>query len=111
MAEYPRPFLQLGEGRRPMLTWPRQLPIGGEPADVVEIVDAYAAWLSTSEIPKLYIRAEPGTHSAKMVEQVRTWPNQQEVAVQGIHYPQEDAPDEIGAAIATWLEGLRVTRQ
>jgi haloalkane dehalogenase len=94
-----------------MLTWPRQLPIGGEPADVVEIVDAYAAWLSTSEIPKLYIRAEPGTHSAKMVEQVRTWPNQQEVAVRGIHYPQEDAPDEIGTAIATWLEGSLVTRQ
>jgi haloalkane dehalogenase len=111
MAEYRRPFLQPGEGRRPMLTWPRQLPIGGEPADVVEIVDAYAAWLSTSEIPKLYIRAEPGTHSAKMVEQVRTWPNQQEVAVRGIHYPQEDAPDEIGTAIATWLEGSLVTRQ
>jgi haloalkane dehalogenase len=111
MAEYRRPFLQPGEGRRPMLTWPRQLPIGGEPADVVEIVDAYAAWLSTSEIPKLYIRAEPGTHSAKMVEQVRTWPNQREVAVRGIHYPQEDAPDEIGTAIATWLEGSGVTRQ
>jgi haloalkane dehalogenase len=110
MAEYRRPFLQPGEGRRPMLTWPRQLPIGGEPADVVEIVDAYAAWLSTSEIPKLYIRAEPGTHSAKMVEQVRKWPNQQEVAVRGIHYPQEDAPDEIGTAIATWLAGSRVTR-
>jgi haloalkane dehalogenase len=111
MAEYRRPFLQPGEGRRPMLTWPRQLPIGGEPADVVEIVDAYAAWLSTSEIPKLYIRAEPGTHSAKMVEHVRRWPNQQEVAVRGIHYPQEDASDEIGTAIATWLKGLRVTRQ
>jgi haloalkane dehalogenase len=111
MAEYRRPFLEPGEGRRPMLTWPRQLPIGGEPADVVEIVDAYAAWLSTSAIPKLYIRAEPGTHSEKMIEQVRTWPNQQEVAVRGIHYPQEDAPDEIGVAIATWLEGLRTPRR
>jgi haloalkane dehalogenase len=106
MAEYRRPFLEPGEGRRPMLTWPRQLPIGGAPADVVEIVDAYAAWLSTSVIPKLYIRAEPGTHSEKMIEQVRTWPNQQEVTVRGIHYPQEDAPDEIGAAIATWLRGF-----
>jgi haloalkane dehalogenase len=106
MAEYRRPFLQPGEGRRPMLTWPRQLPIGGEPTDVVEIVEAYAAWLSTSAIPKLYIRAEPGTHSVKMIKQVRTWPNQQEVAVRGIHYPQEDAPDEIGTAIATWLQGL-----
>jgi haloalkane dehalogenase len=110
MAEYRRPFLEPGEGRRPMLTWPRQLPIGGEPADVVEIVGAYAAWLATSEIPKLYIRAEPGTHSEKMIKQVRTWPNQQEVAVRGIHYPQEDAPDEIGAAIATWLQGFERTR-
>jgi haloalkane dehalogenase len=107
MAEYRRPFLEPGEGRRPMLTWPRQLPIGGEPADVVEIVDDYAEWLSASGIPKLYIRAEPGTHSQKMIEQVRAWPNQQEIAVRGIHYPQEDAPDEIGAAIARWLEGLR----
>jgi haloalkane dehalogenase len=73
--------------RRPMLTWPRQLPIGGEPSNVVAIVDAYAAWLSTSAIPKLYIRAEPGTHSEKMIEQVRTWPNQQEVIVRGIKYP------------------------
>jgi haloalkane dehalogenase len=111
MAEYHRPFLQPGEGRRPMLTWPRQLPIDGEPSDVVEIVEAYAAWLSTSAIPKLYIRAEPGTHSAKMIEQVRAWPNQQEVTVRGIHYPQEDAPDEIGAAIAAWLQRLRETRQ
>jgi haloalkane dehalogenase len=110
MAEYRRPFLQPGEGHRPTLTWPRQLPIGGEPSDVVEIVDAYAAWLSKSEIPKLYLRAEPGTHSEKIIEQVRTWPNQQEVAVRGNHYPQEDAADEIGSAIATWLEGLRAKR-
>jgi haloalkane dehalogenase len=110
MAEYRRPFLEPGEGRRPMLTWPRQLPIGGEPADVVEIVDAYAKWLSASKIPKLYVRAEPGTHSEKMIERVWTWPNQQEIAVRGIHYPQEDAPDEIGAAIAKWLERLRTTR-
>jgi haloalkane dehalogenase len=98
MAEYCRPFLEPGEGRRPMLTWLRQLPIGGEPADVVEIVDGYAQWLSASRIPKLYIRAEPGTHSEKTIEQVRTWPNQQEIAVRGIRYPQEDAPAEIGAA-------------
>ena len=110
MAEYRRPFLRPGEGRRPMLTWPRQLPIGGEPSDVVDIVDAYAAWLSTSAIPKLYIRAEPGTHSARMIEQIRTWANQQEVTVRGIHYPQEDSPDEIGGAIAAGQQGLRETR-
>jgi haloalkane dehalogenase len=103
MAEYRRPFLEPGEGRRPMLTWPRQLPIGGEPADVVEIFESYGAWLAASDIPKLYIRAEPGTHSQKMIEQVRAWPNQQEVTVRGIHYPQEDSPEEIGAAIAAWL--------
>ncbi|MCU1259389.1 MAG: haloalkane dehalogenase [Bryobacterales bacterium] len=107
MAEYRRPFLQPGEGRRPMLTWPRQLPIGGEPSDVVAIVDAYAVWLSTSAIPKLYIRAEPGTQSEKMIRQVRTWPNQQEVAVGGIHYPQEDSPEEIGASIAAWVRRLK----
>jgi haloalkane dehalogenase len=106
MDEYRRPFLEPGEGRRPTLTWPRQLPIGGEPADVVEIVNAYAAWLSTSAFPKLYIRAEPGTHSEKMIEQVRTWPNQQEVTVRGVHYPQEDSPDEIGVALAAWLKDL-----
>jgi haloalkane dehalogenase len=111
MAEYRRPFLEPGEGRRPMLTWPRQLPIGGEPAEIVKIVDTYAAWLSASAIAKLYIRAEPGTHSEKMIAQVRRWPNQQEVSVRGIHYPQEDAPDEIGVAIATWLEGSRTPRQ
>src|SRR5260221_9655897 len=85
MAEYRRPFLEPGEGRRPMITWPRQLPIGGEPAEIVKIVDTYAAWLSASAIAKLYIRAEPGTHSEKMIAQVRRWPNQQEVAGPCIH--------------------------
>jgi haloalkane dehalogenase len=111
LTEYRRPFLEPGEDRRPMLTWPRQLPIGGEPADVVDVFEMYGAWLAASGVPKLYIRAEPGTQSEKIVAQVRTWPNQQEVTVRGIHYPQEDAPDETGAAIATWLEGLRTTRQ
>jgi haloalkane dehalogenase len=110
LAEYRRPFLQPGEGRRPMLTWPRQLPIGGEPADMVEVFEKYGAWLAINSIPKLYIRAEPGTHSEKLIAQVRAWPNQQEVAVRGIHYPQEDAPDEIGAAMATWLRGLPFAR-
>jgi haloalkane dehalogenase len=106
MTEYRRPFLEPGEGRRPMLTWPRQLPIGGEPPDVVAIVEAYAAWLATTPVPKLYFRAEPGTHSPQMIQQVRTWPNQQEVAVPGIHYPQEDSHVQIGAAAAAWLREL-----
>jgi haloalkane dehalogenase len=110
MAEYRRPFLQPGESRRPMLTWPRQLPIGGEPQDVIDIVNAYAAWLAASEIPKLYIKANPGTHSKRMIEQIRKWPNQQEFTVKGIHYPQEDSPDEIAAYIAAWLHVLRTVR-
>jgi haloalkane dehalogenase len=110
MAEYRRPFLEPGEGRRPMLTWPRQIPIGGEPAIVVEVFEKYGAWLAQSEVPKLYVRAEPGTHAEKLIAQVRSWPNQTEVVVKGIHYPQEDSPDEIGAAIAAWFDGLPAWR-
>jgi haloalkane dehalogenase len=110
LAEYRRPFLDPGEDRRPMLTWPRQLPIGGEPEDVAGIVNEYAAWLAESEIPKLYIKADPGTHSKRMVQQIRSWPMQQEFEVKGIHYPQEDAPDEIAAYIAAWLHMLPMSR-
>jgi haloalkane dehalogenase len=106
MAEFRRPFLEPGESRRPMLTWPRQLPIGGEPANVIEIVENYAAWLAETQIPKLYVRADPGTHSPRLVERVKSWPNQREITVKANHYPQEDAPHEIGAAIAGWLPGL-----
>jgi haloalkane dehalogenase len=111
MAEYRRPFLEPGEGRRPMLTWPRQLPIGGEPADVAEVFENYGTWLAESGLPKLYIRAEPGTHSEKIMAQARSWPNQEEIAVAGIHYPQEDAPDEIGKAMAQWLGKLSEEKQ
>ena len=107
MTEYRRPFLEPGEGRRPMLTWPRQIPIDGEPANVVEIFEDYGVWLARTEIPKLFIRAEPGTYSPRLLDKVRSWPNQKEVVVKGIHYPQEDAPNDIGAAIAAWLHGLR----
>lgn len=107
LAEYRRPFLEAGEGRRPMLTWPRQIPIDGEPANVVKIFEDYGAWLASTPIPKLWLRADPGTYSARLLAQVRSWPNQKEVVVTGIHYPQEDAPDDIGTAIAAWLNGLR----
>jgi haloalkane dehalogenase len=106
LAEYRRPFLEAGTGRMTMLTWPRELPIGGTPVDVVDIVDAYAAWLATTDIPKLYVRAEPGTHAQRMIDQVRRWPNQQELVVRAIHYPQEEAPAEIGAALSAWLAKL-----
>jgi haloalkane dehalogenase len=104
MNEYRRPFAQPGEDRRPTLTWPRQIPLGGEPADVVEIVQSSADWLSTSDVPKLFINAEPGTIlTGAQREFCRTWPNQTETTVAGIHFIQEDSADDIGQAIAGWL--------
>ena len=104
MAAYRRPFRRAGEDRRPTLTWPRQIPIEGEPADVHEIVTSYAKWLATSEVPKLFINADPGAILiGKQREFCRTWRNQTEVTVSGIHFIQEDSPDEIGEAIAGWL--------
>ncbi len=104
MDEYRRPFAAVGEDRRPTLTWPRQIPIDGEPAEVVEIVQSYADWLSTSEIPKLFVNADPGTIlTGAQREFCRTWPNQTEVTVPGIHFIQEDSADAIGEAIADWL--------
>jgi haloalkane dehalogenase len=93
--------------RRPTLTWPRQIPIEGEPADVTEIVDAYAQWLSTADLPKLFISAEPGALVAGAVaEYCRSWPNLTEVTVAGSHFIQEDSPHEIGEAIADWVATL-----
>ena len=107
MEVYRRPFLNPGEDRRPTLTWPRQIPIEGQPADVVEIVTAYGAWLAQSDIPKLFINAEPGAIlRGKAREFCRTWPNQQEVTVKGSHFIQEDSPDEIGRAIAAFIRNL-----
>ena len=107
MAEYRRPFLEPGESRRPTLTWPREIPIEGKPEDVTEIVGSYAVWLRQSPIPKLFVNAEPGAILVgEQREFCRTWPNQTEVSVPGIHFLQEDAPDEIGHAIADWLGNL-----
>ncbi len=104
MAEYRKPFLKPGEDRRPTLTWPRQIPIEGEPEDVAAIVDSYSQWLSTSDLPKLFINAEPGAILRGPARDFcRTWPNQSEVTVDGIHFIQEDSPDEIGQAIVDWL--------
>ena len=108
MAVYRRPFEQPGEDRRPTLTWPRQIPLGGEPADVVEIVQAYADWLKTSaDLPKLFINAEPGAIlTGAQRDFCRAWPNQTEMTVAGSHFIQEDSPHEIGEAIADWYRGL-----
>ena len=107
MAAYRRPFAEPGEGRRPTLTWPRQIPIEGEPAEVVEIVRAYGEWLRTSPVPKLFINADPGAILRGAPRDFcRTWPNQTETTVKGIHFIQEDSPDEIGAALAGWIPTL-----
>lgn len=107
MDEYRRPFRNPGEERRPTLTWPRQIPIDGEPANVVDIVADYAAWLAESEVPKLFVNAEPGALlTGAQREFCRSWPNQTEVTVAGSHFIQEDSPDEIGQALASWLAGI-----
>ena len=106
MEAYRRPFRDPGEGRRPTLTWPRELPIEGEPADVVGIVRSYGQWLSTSPVPKLFLNVEPGTVSLDEREFCRSWPNQTEVTVRGLHFVQEDSPDEIGEAIANWYRAI-----
>ena len=107
MAEYRRPFLEPGESRRPTLTWPREIPIEGEPEDVTKIVRDYAAWLGQSPIPKLFVNADPGAILVgEQREFCRTWPNQTEVTVSGVHFIQEDSPDEIGQAIASWLRNM-----
>jgi haloalkane dehalogenase len=108
MAEYRRPFLEPGEGRRPTLTFPREIPIEGEPADVTEIVSAYSAWLAMSDVPKLFVKAEPGAllGGGVNLETARSWPAQTEVTVKGVHFIQEDSPNEIGQAIAGWLRKL-----
>jgi haloalkane dehalogenase len=108
MAQYRRPFAQPGEGRRPTLTWPREIPIEGEPADVSAISAAYADWLAASNVPKLFLKAEPGAILAndRLVDFVRKWPAQDEVTVAGVHFVQEDSPDEIGRAIAGWMSKL-----
>jgi haloalkane dehalogenase len=108
MAEYRRPFAEPGEGRRPTLTWPRQIPIEGEPADVTAIASAYADWLATSSVPKLWVKAEPGGILAggAVLDFARRLPAQTEVTVAGIHFVQEDSPGEIGRAIAGWIRTL-----
>ncbi len=106
MQAYRRPYQEPGEARRPTLTWPRQLPIEGEPADVAQIVGSYAKWLAASTVPKLFIHADPGTISDDERSFCRSWPSQAEVTVRGLHFIQEDSPDEIGQAIASWSNSL-----
>ena len=108
MDHYRRPFANPGEDRRPTLTWPRQIPLDGEPAEVVKIVSDYSQWLAHSQVPKLYFHTDPGAldHGLQR-ECCTTWPNQTEVTVKGIHFVQEDSPTEIGAAVASFVRTLR----
>ncbi len=100
-------YLGPGESRRPTLTWPRQIPLDGEPADVVAIVDDYSRWLSASNVPKLFINADQGVIlTGAQREHCRAWPNQTGVTVPGYHFIQEDAPAEIGQAVAEWMGSL-----
>jgi haloalkane dehalogenase len=105
--EYRRPYRNPGEDRRPTLTWPREIPIEGEPADVLEIIERNNDWVSKCPVPKLFINTEPG---AVLVgehrDTIRSWPNVTEVTVTGLHYCHEDSPDEMGRAIAAWYEKL-----
>jgi haloalkane dehalogenase len=107
MSVYLRPFREPGESRRPTLTWPREIPIEGEPADVAAIVGDYAKWLASATVPKLFIDADPGSILVGPQRAFcRSWPNQTEVKVSGLHFIQEDSPDEIGAAIARWRDDI-----
>jgi haloalkane dehalogenase len=108
MLNYRRPFAEPGEGRRPTLTFPREIPIEGQPADVFEVVIAYDEWLKVSTVPKLFLKAEPGgiLSAGPDVEFARSLPAQKEVTIAGVHYVQEDSPDEIGRAIADWSGSL-----
>lgn len=108
MAVYRRPFLDEGEDRRPTLTWPRQIPLGGEPEDVVDIVQSYADWMAANDLPKLFVNADPGAIlTGAQREFCRSWKNQTEVTVKGSHFIQEDSPHEIGEAIAKWRRSWR----
>ena len=109
MEVYRKPYLEVGESRRPTLTWPRQIPLEGTPEDVTKIVGDYADWLAgDAGLPKLFINADPGTILiGKQREFCRGWPNQEEITVKGLHFIQEDAPLEIGQAVANFVNGLR----
>ena len=101
---YRRYFRNPGPSRLPMLAWTRDLPIGGEPRDVVQIVDSYARWLSQGTVPKLFIDAEPaGFLIGAQREFCRGWPNQQTITVPGAHFLQEDSPAEVGQAAARFV--------
>ncbi len=104
MGHYRAPYLNAGEDRRPTLTWPREVPFDGEPEDTHAMVVQLSEWLQTNDLPKLFVNAEPGALiQGEVRDFVRTWKNQEEITVRGIHFIQEDSPHEIGAALEKWI--------
>ena len=107
MNEYRRPFQEPGESRRPTLTWPRQIPLDGQPEDVAKIVGDYADWMSSNDLPKLFVNAEPGALlTGPQRDFCRQWSNQTEVTVAGSHFIQEDSPEEIANALVDWVSNF-----
>jgi haloalkane dehalogenase len=107
MDHYRQPLANPGEDRRPTLSWPRNIPIDGEPAEVVAVVDEYRSWLAESDVAKLFVNADPGAIvTGRIRDYIRTWPNLTEITVPGVHFIQEDSPDEIGVAIADFVRRL-----
>jgi haloalkane dehalogenase len=107
MDAYRAPFINPGEDRRPTLTWPRQIPLGDEPNDVCETVDAYGAYMKDADMPKLFIAGDPGMiMNGATGEFARSWKNTSETTVKGLHFLQEDSPEEIAAAVKSWLQGI-----
>ena len=107
MAEYRRPFLEPGESRRPTLTWPREVPVGGEPRDVHDTINRYAGWLAVADLPKLFVEAVPGAMFESHRELARSWPHQAHRIVRAGHLVPADAPDDVGSVIASWLAASR----
>ncbi len=107
MEVYRAPFASPGEDRRPTLTWPREIPLGGEPADVVAIVEDYGRWLAEADVPKLLVHADPGAILiGRQLDLARSWPHQTEVTVAGGHFVQEFSPHEMGEHLRDWVQAL-----
>ena len=106
-AEYIRPFINAGEDRRPTLTWPRQIPVDGSPQAVIDEVIKNGEFHKNSDIPKLFINADPGSILiGEQREFVRTWNNLEEITVKGNHFIQEHSPNEIGKALSEFINKL-----
>ena len=109
MDHYVAPFRNPGEDRRPTLSWPRDVPLAGEPAEVVAVLEEFLPWVASGEVPKLFVRADPGViqREGRVLDIVRKWENQTEITVPGTHFLQEDCADEIGKAIASFVRSIR----